>query len=737
MTVDARQMMADAKFYESYSRWIPELNRKETWDEAVERVMKMHRDYYADKMSPDLEELISFAETHYKKKHVLGSQRALQFGGKQLIDHCARNFNCTVSHADRPAFFNEALYMLLCGAGVGFSVQLRHTLKLPTVKGTESKELALYTVKDSIEGWSDSLAVLLSSFFSERQTHPEFAGKRIIFDFSEVRPKGAPISGGFKAPGPDPLRKSLEKVESILKSVVKERGETKLKPIEVYDIVMHMADAVIAGGVRRSATICLFDFDDVEMMNAKTGDWFDSNPQRGRSNNSAMILRDEITWEQFSKIMKSVEQSGEPGFIFTDNLDFCYNPCVEIGMLPLTDDGRSGFQVCNLTEVNGAYCDSLESMSNAVKAGAILGTLQAGYTNFKYLSPETKEITDKEALLGVSITGWMNNPDVLFNEDNMRVCAREVKHWNALVANLIGINSAARTTCVKPSGNASVLLGTASGIHGEHSPRYLRHVQLNKSTDVSKALMEQNPSMCEESVWSANGTDIVVAFPVETPSGSIYKSSLYGVKQLEYVKKAQQVWVEEGTNFELTTIPSLRHNVSNTISVDNWDEVSKYVFENRKWFAGISFLSASGDRDYAQAPFTEVLTESQIVERYGAASLFASGLLVQGVEAFGHLWKACDTVLGYGEVLGDVTHENMNKHDFVRRAKKFSINYFGGDDKLMTYCLKDVYNLHKWESIKRSIKPIDWASANQSKSDVSADTLGAQGCSGGACELTF
>jgi ribonucleoside-triphosphate reductase len=280
-----------------------------------------------------------------------------------------------------------------------------------------------------------------------------------------------------------------------------------------------------------------------------------------------------------------------------------------------------------------------------------LCTLQAGYTDFEFLGPESKEIFEREALIGVSITGWMNNPQVLFDDDVLRKVRSIVKEVNRKVAALIGINPAARTTCAKPSGNASVLLGTASGIHGEHAPRYLRHAQFNNEMEVLQAFKKKFPAMVEDSVWSINKTDSVIAFPIISKEGSIYKADLMGVKQLEYVKKAQQVWVEEGTNVELCRHPKLRHNISNTISVDDWDAVTKYLYENRQWFCGVSLMAASGDKAFPQAPFTEVLTAEQIVEKYGAASLFAAGVVTRALDAFGDLWKAVSTAQGYGEDL--------------------------------------------------------------------------------------
>lgn len=408
-------------------------------------------------------------------------------------------------------------------------------------------------------------------------------------------------------------------------------------------------------------------------------------------------------------------------------------------MLPTTINGESGFQFCNLTEANGGKITDKETLWRACKASAILGTLQAGYTDFKYLSDATRKITEREALIGVSITGWMNNPDVLFDEENMKVGASLVKTTNELVAKLLQINQAARTTCAKPSGNASVLLGTASGIHGEHSPLYFRNVQMNEQDEVLKLISERNPKMIEKSVWSANGTDYVVSFPVRSKESSIYKAQLMGVKQLEYVKKAQQVWVENGTNIELCVDKNLRHNISNTISVDDWDEVEQYLFDNRQWFAGVSLLPSSGDKAYAQAPFTEVLTVDQIVEIYGVGSMFASGVVVDALHAFNNnLWAACDTLLGQGIKLSDDDSADLLKRDWLRRAKKYADNYFDSDILKMTFCLKDCYNLHKWQSIEKSMIQINFADELKNKrSAVSADTLASEGCAGGACEISF
>jgi ribonucleoside-triphosphate reductase len=730
---DTKKLLSDTKFFEGYSRFVPEEGRYETWNESVDRVMKMHSSYYADKMSSKLMVMIDEAASAYKQKLVLGAQRALQFGGDQLLKHQMRMYNCTSSYADRPAFFGEVFYILLCGAGAGFSVQKHHIDKLPHLI-PRTKSPKVHVVEDSIEGWATALDVLMSSFFEDGGKYPDYKGRKVAFDLSQIRPKGAKISGGFKAPGPEPLRRSLDRIEYILTGLTIQDKTAALRPIHVYDIVMHAADAVLAGGVRRSATICLFSADDDEMAGAKTGSWYIDNPQRGRSNNSAVIVRDEITKEQFNKLMTSIKQFGEPGFFFVDHKDITTNPCVEIGMWPQID-GKSGWQGCNLTEINGGACDNEETFLRACRASAILGTLQAGYTDFKFLGEDTKRIFDREALLGCSITGWMNSPELLFNEEVLEKGAAVIKEVNAEVAKLLGINPAARTTCVKPSGNASVLLMTASGIHADHSPMYIRNIQLNKETETAKIIKRINPNMVEESAWSAGKTDYVVSFPVIAKEGSIFKDELIGVKHLDLIKKAQEHWVNAGTNVERCSHPGIRHNVSNTVIVDNWDEIEEYVYNNRAYFAGISFLPMSGDKDYFQAPNTQVLNSQQIVEKYGAGAIMASGLIVEALKSFDNLWVACMTANGYGEDLSADNHTNTMKKDWVRRFNKFAQNYFDGDAKKTEYCFKDVYLLHKWEKIQQTMHDIRWEDELKEVKYVDVDTIGSAACVGGGCEI--
>ena len=733
--VDTRKFLSETKFYEGYSRYKDDQGQYESWNEAVDRVIDMHSKTYNNK-SNELSEYLEEARTAYKEQRVLAAQRSLQFGGEQLMKHQMRMYNCTSSYVDRPEFFGEVFYILLCGAGAGFSVQKHHVEKLPLIQA-RTKQAKGYVVEDSIEGWASALDVLMASYFVDGGKYPDFAGRRVFFDLSNIRPKGAKISGGFKAPGPEGLRRSLDKIELLLQSaVIDAKDPMPLKPINVYDITMHAADAVLSGGVRRSATICLFSPDDEEMMNAKTGNWFVDNPQRARSNNSAVIVRDKTTAEEFGTIMESVKQFGEPGFVFVESTEHTTNPCVEIGMFPQID-GESGWQGCNLTEINGGMCNTEEDFYKACRAASILGTLQAGYTDFKFLSDTSKKIFDREALLGVSITGWMNNPDILFDSKILEKGAKIVKETNRKVAEIIEINPAARTTCVKPSGNASVLLQTASGIHAEHSDMYIRNVQMNKESEITQAIIKSNPYMVEESVWSAGGTDVVVSFPIIPKKGSVFKDNLIGVKHLELVAKAQKHWVNAGTNEDLCADKGIRHNVSNTILVDDWDDVEKYVFKNRHSFAGISFLSMMGDKDFNQAPNTAVIDAKKMVKEYDSAAIFASGLVVDALKVFPNLWDACSTAQGYGLDISLESSENSARQDWVRRFENFANNYLKGDVKKAEYCLKDSYLLHKWNKIQKNLKQPNWKQDLTEKKYTDVDTIASAACVGGACEIDF
>lgn len=400
-------------FTAKYAKYNQELGRRETWIESVERVKQMMLTHYADK--PEVHADINWAYDMMRKKKILGSQRALQFGGSPILKKNMRIYNCISSYADRPRFFQECMYLLLCGCGTGFSVQKHHVAKLPKLV-PEKNGSRKWFVQDDIEGWSDAVGVLIGSYFQSKptwgdnvHTAHEYLARNVSFDFSLIRPAGSPLSHGGKAPGPEPLKKALDKIKDILQSAVA-NGQKKLKPIQVYDIVMHSADAVISGGVRRSATIALFSPSDREMSTAKTGNWFVENPQRGRSNNSALLVRDETTKEEFAELMKSVKEFGEPGFVFADSTELLVNPCCEIGMWAYDEDtGKSGWQACNLSTINCAKIGDETDLFEAAKAAAIIGTLQAGFTDVGYLEDTSRKILERESLLGVSMTGIMEN----------------------------------------------------------------------------------------------------------------------------------------------------------------------------------------------------------------------------------------------------------------------------------------------------------------------------------------
>ncbi len=736
--VNARGLMADAKFYESYARFDDDKGKYETWNEAVERVMGMHRFRYADKLKqfPELNEYFDKAETAYKNKLVLGAQRGLQFGGEQLLKNHARLYNCSFSFVDRPAVFSETFWVLLAGCGVGFSVQKHHVAKLPKIQ-ERKKSAKTFVVDDSTEGWADSLGVLMSSYFIGGGTHPEYEGRKVYFDLSRIRPKGALISGGFKAPGAEPLRKALDKIEYLLQGIVLNGGNT-LRPIHAYDIIMFAADAVLSGGVRRSATDAIFSYDDEEMMNAKIGNWFIENPQRGRSNNSVLLLRDKITKEMFDNIFIKTKEFGEPGFVFSDSTEFGFNPCFEINFYPVDiTTGESGYQFCNLSEINGGKCDNEQTFLEACEAASILGTIQAGYTDFTYLTESTKRIVEREALLGVSITGWMNQPETLFDESLLRRGARKVKEINRKIAQILGINPSARSTTVKPSGNASVQLLTTSGIHAEHSPYYLRFVQMNKEQEVAQLIKKANPYMVEESLWSADKSDYSIAFPIISPPNSLYKEDLLGINLLEKVKLVQNSWIAEGTDEELCTVKGLRHNVSNTITVpeDQWEDINQYLFDNRDSFAAVSFLPNTGDKIFVQAPFTSVLTPEQIVETYGAGGIFGAGLVVDALKKFSNLWEAIDIAKDPERQQNQETLDHQL--EWIRKFNKFAENYFDSRLERAEFCLKDLYIRHKWEKIQQNFKSIDFSNDLKEKRFTDIDTLGAIACAGQQCEIVF
>lgn len=713
-----------------YSRYNKEAGRRETFDEAVGRVEDMHLEKYATNLfQTGISEDILWAFEQVRQKRVLGSQRALQFGGQPVLSKNARLYNCTVSFCDRARFFQEAFWLLLCGAGVGFSVQKHHVAKLPEIHQIDVQDYFTHVAEDSIEGWADCLGVLLSCFMYNPDM-PDNFGKYVRWDFSNIRPKGSPVSSGVgKAPGFEPLEKALYRIYDVLRDAA--AAGNRMSPIVAYDIVMHASDAVLSGGVRRSATICLFSPDDEEMINAKVGNWQKENPQRGRSNNSALLLRDGTPKEQFDKLMYAVREFGEPGFVWADSTELLVNPCVEIGMWPVhAETGESGWQMCNLCEINGAKVKTVEDFEIAARAAAIIGTLQAGYTSFPYLGKVSEEIVRREALLGVSITGMMDNPDILFDAETQKRVAQLIKDVNKEIACKIGVNQAARTTCVKPAGTTSCILGSASGIHPHHAKRYLRRVQANELEAPLRHFKQFNPRAVEKSHWSANETDEIITFCIEVPAGAKTKNDLGAIEMLEMVKLTKENWVDAGKNEDLCVQPWLSHNVSNTITVkkDEWETVGDYIFENKNNFAGISLIPESGDLDYKQAPNVAIRTAHEIVTRYGPGAMMASGLIVDGNHVFDDdLWKACDAIVGYATV--DTSEQKV----WIERAKQFADRYFEGNIRLMTYCLKDVNNLKLWEDLRREHAEVDFSLMLEDTDETKPSEDIA--CGGGSCEI--
>lgn len=744
MSIKALQ---DYTYYSRYARYNKEEKRRETWQEAVDRVKEMHLRKY-----PKVAEHIEWAFDLVKTKRILGSQRALQFGGKPIEKKHARLYNCCSSYCDRIRFFQECLWLLLCGCGAGFSVQKHHIDKLPDFfTNLDKRTEKIYAIPDSIEGWSDALGILLATYMPHPE-FPEWEGYKVIFEYSQIRKAGSILSSGAgRAPGPEPLKAALERIRELLDKC--SGKQKRLRPIDAYDVVMHSSDAVLSGGVRRSATIAIFSPDDEEMITAKTGNWRLENPQRGRSNNSALLIRDKTQKSAFLNLIKSVREFGEPGFFWADDTEALFNPCGEISFVARDEEGNSGWNFCNLTEINGKKIKCEEDFALAARGAAIIGTLQAGYTDFDYLGPVTKRIVEKEALLGVSITGMMDNPDIIFDPQLQRKMAKLVVKTNEWFAALIGINPAARSTCVKPAGTSSCLLGSASGIHPHHAKRYFRRVQANRMEPILQFFKSNNPIAVEKSVWSANGTDDIITFAVEVEGKT--KNDLSALQLLEIVRITQQNWVAYGKTKERCVKEWLSHNVSNTIHVrtNEWEDVANYIYDNRKSFAGITLLPESGDLDYPQAPFVNVLTPREILQRYGDGSILASGLVVDGFHAFNDLWVACDAVLGMGAEIIEPVQPNGNssledhrkwkeehdkwelKRDWVRRVKQFASRYCDEDTRKCTYLMKHVHCWKQWLDLQRERVDVDYTSFHESEDVTRPGDFVA--CSGGACEVAL
>jgi len=571
----SNKILSDITVYMKYAKYIPQLERRETWDELVDRNRDMHIEKY-----PKLrEEIIKAYEYVYAKK-VLPSMRSLQFGGKPIEISPNRIYNCAYLPIDDYRAFGETMFLLLGGTGVGYSVQKHHVEKLPEIRKPNLDRTRRFLIADSIEGWADAVKALVKSYFQ--------GTSKLKFDFSDIRPKGARlVTSGGKAPGPQPLKECLIKVQGILDA--KHNGEF-LSPIEVHDMVCHIADAVLAGGIRRAALISLFSADDEEMIACKSGNWWETNPQRGRANNSAALMRHKLTKSFFMNLWKRVELSGagEPGIYLTNDKDWGTNPCCEIALRP--------FQFCNLCEVNASDIESQEDFENRVKAATFIGTLQAGYTEFHYLRPVWQRTTEKDALIGVSMTG-IGSGTVLGYD--MTAAAEIVKQENTRVAEILGINASARTTTVKPAGTTSLALGTSSGIHAWHNDYYIRRVRVGKNEAIYTYLATHHPELIEDEYFRPHDT-AVISIPQKAPKGAIMRTeSPFAL--LDRIKKVHLEWVKPGHRTGNNT-----HNVSATVSLkeDEWDLAGQWMWDNRDHYNGLSVLPYDGGT-YVQAPFED------------------------------------------------------------------------------------------------------------------------------------
>ena len=588
--------LSDVTVFSKYAKYIPEMNRRETWDEIVDRYEVM-----LWRKFPHMKKEISDNIVWIRDKEVLPSMRALQFAGPALEVNNARGFNCAYLPIDNYHAFSETMFLLLGGSGVGYSVQRHHVEQLPVIQ--KSDKTRRYLIQDSIIGWADAIKVLMKGYFG-KGTVPEF-------DYRDIRPKGARlVTAGGKAPGPEPLRLCIAHVQAILDR--KQDGE-RLSPLECHDILCHIANSVLAGGIRRSAMICLFDMDDEEMITCKYGAWYELNEQRGRANNSAVLIRGEVTQNQFFKLWERIElsKSGEPGIYWTNDRDWGTNPCCEIALRP--------FSFCNLCEINVSNVTCQRDLNKRVQVAAFFGTLQASFTDFHYLRSIWERTTTKDALLGIGMTG-IGSGEVM--KYDLVAAANMAKAVNIITADKIGINPAARVTCIKPSGTTSCVLGTSSGVHAWHNDFYLRTLRFSKDEAVAQYLIANHPELCEDDILRPKDT-LCVRFPIAAPSGSILRTET-AIDTLERVKKFSEEWVKPGHVSGANT-----HNVSATISINKermynqnlekftgydavwlneWQAVGTWMWNNKDYYNGISVLDYDGG-SYKQAPFEDITRE--------------------------------------------------------------------------------------------------------------------------------
>ncbi len=571
-------ILSDITVHMKYARYLKEEKRRETWTELIVRNKNMHV-----KKFPHLKKRIEDIYDNYVlPKKVLPSMRSLQFAGKAIEVNPARIYNCCFLPCNSIESFSETMFLLLGGTGVGYSVQRHHTEELPEIKKPNPKRAYRYLISDNIEGWADAIKVLLKSYFGHRNSTVEF-------DFSDIRQKGTElVTSGGKAPGPQPLKECLLKMQGLLDG---KEENSKLSTIDCHDIMCHIADAVLAGGIRRAAMISLFSFDDEEMITAKSGNWYELNPQRGRANNSAVILRHKITKGDFNDFWQKIKDSGsgEPGFVFSNDREWGSNPCVEIALRP--------FQFCNLVEINVSDVKTQTELNLRAEAASILATIQASYTNFHYLREIWKRNTEKDSLIGVSMTGIASGG---VEKLDLKKAAEIVKLMNAYFADEVGIKPAARTTCVKPAGTTSLVLGTSSGIHAWHNDYYIRRLRVSKDESIYRFLSDRHPELLADDVFRPHDT-AVIELPQRAPEGSILRDES-AIDLLERVKHISDDWIESGHRNGAN-----KHNVSATISIkpEEWNIVREWMWVNRESYNGLSILPYDTGT-YKQTPFEDI-----------------------------------------------------------------------------------------------------------------------------------
>ncbi len=543
------------------------------------------------KKYPKLEKEIKLNYQYVLDKKVLPSMRSMQFAGKAIEVSPARIYNCAYLPIDSLESFSETMFLLLGGTGVGYSVQKHHIEKLPEISKPNPNRHRRYLIGDSIIGWADAIKVLFKSYMGKYTS-------TIEFDYSDIRPKGSRlVTAGGKAPGPQPLQECIVKIIGILES---KKANTQLTPLECHDILCHIADGVLSGGIRRAAMVSLFSLDDNEMLSCKTGNWWETNPQRGRSNNSAVILRHKIKEVEFKQLWQKIKDggTGEPGIALTNDKDYGANPCFEVSLRP--------YSFCNLIEINASDITTQEELNNRAKVAGFIGTLQAGYTDFHYLRDIWKRNTEKDALIGVSMTGIASNTVLsLDKKQAVNILNKE----NERVANLIGIKVAARTTVIKPAGTTSLVLGTSSGIHAWHSEYYIRRIRINKDEDIYNYLNYKLPELIVDDYFSPHNTAII-EIPQKAPIGAITRKES-ALDLLTRIKDISDTWISPGKRKGPNN-----NNVSATVTVkpDEWDEVINWMWDNRKSYNGITVLPYDGGT-YIQPPFEEC-SESKYEELY-------------------------------------------------------------------------------------------------------------------------